>query len=69
MMTRTIEPNFTNTEDLRFLKTTFAVHGSESSVVTPISTADFEGIEDLTDEEIRRAVYEKADALAQLKDG
>ncbi|WP_171135022.1 hypothetical protein [Ruegeria sp. HKCCD7221] len=47
---------------------TFAVHDSESSVVVPISPADFEGIEDLTDEEIRRVVHEKADALAQLKD-
>lgn len=68
MMTRTFEPNFTDTEDLRFLKTTFAVHDSECSVVAPISTADFERIEDLTDEEIRRVVHEKADALAQLKD-
>ncbi len=47
---------------------TFAVHDSESSVVVPISPADFERIEDLTDEENRRVVHEKADALAQLKD-
>ncbi len=68
MMARTIEPIFAKTEDPRLLKVTFAVHDSESSVVVPISPADFEGIEDLTDEEIRRVVHEKADALAQLKD-
>lgn len=68
-MTRTIEPIFTDTEDLRFLKMTFAVHDSESSVVAPISTADFERIEDLTDEEIMRVAINKADALARLKGG
>ncbi len=68
MMTRTIEPNFTDTEGFVFLKTTFAVHEIESSVVIPISPADFDGIEDLTDEEIMCVVHEKADALAQLKD-
>lgn len=68
MMTRTLEPNFTDTEDLRFLNMTFAVHDSENSVVAPISTADFERIEDLTDEEIMCVVHEKADVLAQLKD-
>ncbi len=46
----------------------FAVHDNESSVVIPISPADFDGIEDLTDEEIMCFVHEKADALAQLKD-
>ncbi|MES0864105.1 hypothetical protein ABLN87_17280 [Ruegeria sp. SCPT10] len=44
-MTKTIEPVFSKTEDPRLLKTTFAVHDSESSVVVPISPADFEGIE------------------------
>ncbi len=67
-MIRTIEPVFSKTEDSRFLKMTFAVHDSESNVVLPISPEDFEGIEDLTDDEIMRVVNEKADALAQLKD-
>lgn len=62
-MTRTIEPVFSKTEDSRFLKMTFAVHDSESNVVLPISPADFEGIEDLTNDEIMRVVNEKADAV------
>ncbi|NOE35807.1 hypothetical protein [Ruegeria sp. HKCCD7318] len=68
-MTRTIEPVFNRTEDSRFVKLSFAVHDSENNVVFPISPADFEGIEDLTDEATWRVVHEKADALAQLKDG
>ncbi|WP_209508151.1 hypothetical protein [Ruegeria sp. HKCCSP335] len=67
-MTRTIEPIFSRTEDSRFLKLSFAVHDSENNVAFPISPANFEGIEDLTDDEIMRVVNEKADALAQLKD-
>ncbi|NOD95430.1 hypothetical protein GS636_21740 [Ruegeria sp. HKCCD4884] len=67
-MTRTIEPVFSRTENSRFLKLSFAVHDSESNVVFPISPADFEGIEDLTDDEIMRVVNETADAMAQLRD-
>lgn len=67
-MTRTIEPVFSRTEDSRFLKLSFAIHDTEKNVAFPISPADFEGIEDLTEEEIMRVVNEKADALAQLKD-
>ncbi len=66
-MTRTIEPVFSRTEDSRFLKLSFAIHDTENSVAFPISPADFEGIEDLTDDEIMRVVNEKADASAQLK--
>ena len=65
-MTRTIEPVFSNTEDPRFLMLSLAVHDSESSVVIPISPADFEGIEDLTFEEIMRAVDEKSGALRDV---
>ncbi|NOE36257.1 hypothetical protein [Ruegeria sp. HKCCD7318] len=67
-MTRTIEPVFSRTEDSRFLKLSFAIHDTENNVAFPISPADFEGIEYLTDEEITRVVAEKADALAQLQD-
>lgn len=67
-MTRTIEPVLSRTEDSRFLRLSFAVHDSENNVVVPIGPADFEGIEDLTDEEIMRVVNEKADAVAQLRD-
>ncbi len=66
-MARTIEPVFSKTEDPRFLRLSFAVHDSESSVVFSIRPEDFAGIDDLTDEEIMRVVNEKADALAQLK--
>ncbi|WP_170756496.1 hypothetical protein [Ruegeria lacuscaerulensis] len=67
-MARAIETVFSEIEDHRFLRLSFAVHDSEDNFVFPISPADFAGIDDLTDEEIMRVVHKKADTLAQLKD-
>ncbi|WP_157770010.1 hypothetical protein [Ruegeria profundi] len=66
-MTKTIEPVFTDTEDLGFLKMTFAVHDDDLGAWFPVGPPDFRHLtyEEMTDEVIRKIINAKAKRLRE----